>query len=299
MRLLIAYDGSEAANGIFQDLRRAGLPRVAEVRVVTVGELWLPPPAQILDDTEMIERYPSDLEGARLLATRGCEMVRAISPAWDVAPEAFIGSSALEILMFADRWQPDLIVAGSHGLSTLGRLIFGSTSQKIVAEARCSVRVARAHESVLDNSQPVRIIVGYDGSEGSSDVINTIAGRQWPKGSEVQLITCIGAAAPVLRKQAMAVGRYTDPHRLDYMQEIRSTLSRAHEAELRALGLRVSAKVIEGDPKRALVEEAQRFDADTVFVGARSLGRIERFVLGSISSAVASRATCSVEVVRA
>ena len=63
--------------------------------------------------------------------------------------------------------------------------------------------------------------------------------------------------------------------------------------------LRASFIVKEGEPKGALVEEARRYGADCVFVGSTGLtGRLERFLLGSVSAAVAARAHCSVEVVR-
>lgn len=47
-----------------------------------------------------------------------------------------------------------------------------------------------------------------------------------------------------------------------------------------------------------LVEEAETWNADCVFVGAKGTRGIERLLLGSVSSAVAARAHCSVEVVR-
>ncbi|MBO0799053.1 MAG: universal stress protein, partial [Blastocatellia bacterium] len=50
--------------------------------------------------------------------------------------------------------------------------------------------------------------------------------------------------------------------------------------------------------KRLLVSEAESWGADCVFVGARGLGRAGRFLIGSVSSSVAARAHCSVEVVR-
>ena len=56
--------------------------------------------------------------------------------------------------------------------------------------------------------------------------------------------------------------------------------------------------LIEGDPKRLLLQEAERFGADTIFVGAKGLSRIERVLLGSVSATVAARAPCSVEIVR-
>lgn len=48
-----------------------------------------------------------------------------------------------ELLQLAHEIGAVLIVVGSHGLTGLERLIVGSTSEKIVREARCTVEVAR------------------------------------------------------------------------------------------------------------------------------------------------------------
>jgi nucleotide-binding universal stress UspA family protein len=62
----------------------------------------------------------------------------------------------------------------------------------------------------------------------------------------------------------------------------------------------VSSVVDAGDPKRVLVRHAEEFGADCIFTGATGFSsRAERFLLGSVSAAVAARAHCSVEVVRA
>src|SRR5690606_28707591 len=69
--------------------------------------------------------------------------------------------------------------------------------------------------------------------------------------------------------------------------------------ELRAAGLLVREPVLrEGEPRQVLLDEAANWPADSIFVGAKGLSRIERVLLGSVSSAVAARAACSVEVVR-
>jgi nucleotide-binding universal stress UspA family protein len=47
-----------------------------------------------------------------------------------------------------------------------------------------------------------------------------------------------------------------------------------------------------------LCSEAEDLMADCIFVGARGMGRLERFLIGSVSLGVAARAHCSVEVVR-
>ena len=43
MKLLIAYDGSSCADAALDDLSRAGLPHAAEVLVLSVADVLLPP----------------------------------------------------------------------------------------------------------------------------------------------------------------------------------------------------------------------------------------------------------------
>lgn len=64
---------------------------------------------------------------------------------------------------------------------------------------------------------------------------------------------------------------------------------------LRAANIKVSCVVREGDPKHELCKAAEEWGADCIFVGSAGFSnRFERFVLGSISGAVAARAHCSV-----
>lgn len=71
------------------------------------------------------------------------------------------------------------------------------------------------------------------------------------------------------------------------------------ENELRIIGLQVSVAVEKGDPQKALIEEARKWGAESIFVGGRKFsGAIERFRLGSVSTALVTNAHCSVEVVR-
>jgi nucleotide-binding universal stress UspA family protein len=68
---------------------------------------------------------------------------------------------------------------------------------------------------------------------------------------------------------------------------------------LRAAEIKVTCIVKEGDPKKELCKVAEEWGANCIFVGSAGFSnRFERFVLGSVSAAVAARAHCSVEVVR-
>src|SRR5262249_8918547 len=88
------------------------------------------------------------------------------------------------------------------------------------------------------------------------------------------------------------------------IQWIEEERERIHQAVAHAKeklvhsGLSFSSLVKAGDPKELLCAEAEDWRADCIFVGAKSQSRIDRFLLGSVSAAVAARARCSVEVVR-
>ena len=62
--------------------------------------------------------------------------------------------------------------------------------------------------------------------------------------------------------------------------------------------LNVTTTVVSGSPKALILEEAEAFGADLIVVGSHGHGMVERFLLGSVSQAVALHAGCSVEIVR-
>jgi len=64
------------------------------------------------------------------------------------------------------------------------------------------------------------------------------------------------------------------------------------------VGLDTAVMIRRGKPADEIVDEAESWGADCIFVGAKGVRGIERLLLGSVSSAVSSRAGCSVEVVR-
>jgi nucleotide-binding universal stress UspA family protein len=218
------------------------------------------------------------------MASQASERIKASFPDWHVLTEACAASPASAIVRKADEWGADLIVVGSHGRSSLGRLALGSISQKVATEAHCSVRIGRGR--VLESIRPVRVLIGVDGSPGAQSAVRAVAARDWPAKTEVRLITLTGGYYNVIGAEAS-----------DAVEQARE-IQREPEIELRNAGLDVSLKIDAGDPRQAIVEEARSWGADSVFVGARGLSRIKRFLLGSVSAAVAARAHCSVEIVR-
>jgi nucleotide-binding universal stress UspA family protein len=69
-------------------------------------------------------------------------------------------------------------------------------------------------------------------------------------------------------------------------------------ARFRAAGLAASFSVIDGVPKSELLKAATEMGAHCIFAGASGAGALERLIMGNVSSALAERAACSVEIVR-
>jgi nucleotide-binding universal stress UspA family protein len=312
MKILIAYDGSACADAALDDLQKAGLRRSGvEATVISVAEVWLPPPPP--SSYEIVEaareaQSPADLQKRYAKASHEAEEAGGLSlraeqrlqknfPEWKVASEATTGSPAWEIILKADQWKPDLIIVGSQGRSALGRFVLGSVSQKVLTEARCSVRIARGRVDVEDS--PVRIIIGVDGSPGAEAAVREVAARRWPLKSELRIIIVEDPLVPTMLGHLIPnVAKWIEESNEGELDWTRKLAEHASQ-QLRAAELDVSSVVLTGDPKRVLVEEAEKWGADSIFVGSTGFSnRFERFLLGSVSAAVAARAHCSVEVVR-
>jgi len=311
MKILIGYDGSECADAALDDLTQAALPPTGEVHILSVAEVWLPPPPpssyEILEEARNADS-PAELQRdfakhcaaaqeALALAERARDRVQARFRNWKVTADSSCGSPAWELVAKADEWKPDLIVVGSHGRTALGRFVLGSVSQRVLTEALCSVRIARGR--VEEPGSPLRVIVGTDGSPASDEALRAVAARNWPPRSEIRVVMVDDPLAPeFLGKVIPPLGRMIEEDRQEERAWVEKISKQSLEM-LRGAGIKVTCVLREGDPKQELCKAAEEWHADCIFVGSAGFSnRFERFVLGSISAAVAARAHCSVEVVR-
>jgi nucleotide-binding universal stress UspA family protein len=298
MKILVAYDGSAIANTMLDDLRRSGIPSDAKVEVVTVAESWFPLPTSYGGvDTSFTQESLTGVDRAKGTAKYAAEYLERICPTWEIGYAAASGSPASILLGHADDWHPDLIALGAHGHAALSTLFLGNVAQKVANEARCSVRISRTSER--DPKMPIRLVIGMDGSRSAEAAVAAVAGRHWPAGTEVRIVNAIWKMPPPSpdaerhENIALQISEWVaaENGRID-------TLIKESIAQLQAVGLSASSVVREEDPKRLLIAEAEEWNADTIFLGARGRSRLERLLLGSVSSHVAMRASCSVEIVR-
>jgi nucleotide-binding universal stress UspA family protein len=294
MKVLIGYDGSSHADVAIDDLRHAGLPQNSEAIVLSAVE-W--PAMQAIRswgkaESDFSPEWMERIEAARKLAEAGSRRLQSHFPEWNIQLEPCSDHAAQILLDKARAWPADLIVVGTHGRSALARAVLGSVSSRLIREAPCAVRVARSagHEEG-------RLLIGIDGSPEADAAVAEVCGRSWPAAAEIRVLA---VQEVIIHRDAESIA--VDAPLCDKINELeRVRLQQAADkaaGKLQGAGLRAAAVLEQGDPKVALIRYARGWNAGTIFVGARGLGRVEGMLVGSVSSATVAHAPCTVEVVR-
>ncbi len=177
----------------------------------------------------------------------------------------------------------------------MSKLLLGSVAEKVLLHARGNVRVGKIRK--LGNGLP-RILIGFDGSRESKFAVEEVANRQWPKGTMVRLVS---ASEPLNRRLLVLKGIKSGetPQNGSTLPWpwIEEKLAKARE-KVTQPGVEVETEILTGDPRSVLLAQARKFRADTLFLGNRGLTGVKRFLLGSVSTAVASHSPCSIEIIR-
>ena len=132
-----------------------------------------------------------------------------------------------------------------------------------------------------------RILVAYDGSEVSRRALDRVVA--YTKEAEVALVT---VARPIYRDPPFT--GYADPNDEDAQRKL---LLDARDI-LEKGGIKSTGYGAVGDPAEKILETARAFGAELIVMGARSLGTVERFAFGSVSTKVMHDAECDVLIVK-
>ena len=134
------------------------------------------------------------------------------------------------------------------------------------------------------------IVVGTDGSPRAAVAVDEALELARLTGATVHAVHAIHTPAVL-----------DDPQAVQAMMDGMRDHSDAIQAELLEHAKRMNVTVefhgSLGDPANALVELAERVNADLVVVGNRGMGSIKRFVLGSVPNKVSHHCPCSVLIV--
>jgi nucleotide-binding universal stress UspA family protein len=190
------------------------------------------------------------------------------------------------ISFFARKWSSDLIFVRAHVRKDLAHWMLGSVARAVVATAPCTVQIVRdaGEDRTHTPDGGRRVLLATDGSESSAEAARAVAGRPWPEGSEFRVVSV---------EEPWAIKRSGVRREKDAQEAVSSA-----EQLLVSAGLKATGAVLSGNAKKIILEEVQKWAADLIVVGSHGRRGFKRFLLGSVSDAVAMNAHCSVVVVR-
>ena len=227
------------------------------------------------------------------LEVHNAELLAARDRLSELAPKSrAIGSRspADGLLRLADEVDASLIVVGSSHRGPLGRVVFGSTAERVMRRASTPVAVAPRDFARHVDRHLLRIAVAYDGSVESIRALEA------------------GVALTERIDGSLSVLHAVEPVRLGYgtMVEVlagdedplgENVSSRILEEGLSRVpaGLPVDGLLLNGAPSSEIPKAAGAYDL--LILGSRGYGPLLRTALGSVSGPAARRAPCPILVV--
>ena len=255
------------------DVGGAGLP-AAQIRAVEEAELYL--------------------DGiADRLAEQGLQVEAAVPYA----------AAAEGILTEIDVQSADLVVMCTHGRSGLGRWIFGSVAEEVLAHSPVPVLLVRPTGTpVTLSAEPgkFRLLVPLDGSAFAEAALPHAAKLAQALGGSI-LLVC--AVAPPVRpyNDMMAIPTGTDEDMDRLVEEERKRAERylasAGERLLQS-GLSVETVVCKGAPADTILQQALATSARLIIMATHGRTGLRRLLLGSVAHEVVHRSLLPVLLVR-
>jgi hypothetical protein len=295
LRIFIPYDGSETADATLTGLSRAGLPNEIEA-LVAVTDVWLPlSPREITRtvDARRLKLLTSGLsshapalqdhEEQRVLSIEAKRRLRSMFPSGVVKTESFQDTSAVAetILRKAKHWDAELIILGANTSPSQQITDYVGPALRVAHDAHCSVRIARRSDFKAESA--IKIIIVVDESSSAHNVVQAVAGRNWPTGTIANIV----------------VTRTPGPRRVTTDAEAAQVLD-SWTHVLRAAGLEVSMTIADDQPEAVLLHHSQQAPVDCVFVDSQHAQDevVEGSGLSQLVKTLILGAHCSVEVIR-
>ena len=277
-KILLATDGSEDAALATRAAADLSSRTGCELYVVHAWQFVAPHsayPGEVLENHTRLNE-----QAAQELLTR---QVNRIEEVGGTVANAILrqGPPIDEILSIGEELGAGLMVIGSRGMGSVGRLLVGSVSEGVVHHAPCPVLVVRGGQGAWP---PQRIVIGDDGSEPAK--------RAGELGAEIAKL--FGSDTVLVRAHENPpepIGGWSakDRRRLDeaLLREEWGLEERAKELQAIA-GSQPESRLIETEPTLAMLPVAEEKEEERTLlaVGSRGLGAGRRVMLGSISTKI-------------
>ncbi len=207
----------------------------------------------------------------------------------DVELAVRIGPVDVAAVNYAEEHHADVLVVGATGRTGLARLLLGSTAERVIRHAHCTVLVARK------SPESERVLVATDLSTAAMVAVERAQDEVIRRGGTLDLVHVMDFSSLAWPAAAGPLGGFSasiPPERIAQMRDLAMRSLR----EIGGPGAELH--VFEGSPKRGIVTVAEEIKCGLVVLATHGRTGLARMALGSVAEAVARVAHCSVLVVR-
>jgi len=194
--------------------------------------------------------------------------------------------SAFEaILERVSQVEPDLIVMGTHGRTALGRLLMGSTAEKVLRHAPGNVLTVKRAVAAPGPGEPLRVLVPVDFSDGAARALDAARWLSHERPTRLHLLHVVEPLPAIYDIGGVgAVGLEGElrPRLEETLREWSGDLDDARWS------------VAQGVAALEIARIAQITHSDLVVMGTRGLSGLEHVLIGSVTERVCR--TCEVPV---
>ena len=190
----------------------------------------------------------------------------------------------------AEQEDADLIVVGSTHTGRAGRVLPGSTAERLLHGAPCPVAVAPNGYAQHPDQQPAVIGCAYDGSASSRRALDEAAGLAAATGAQLQAIRVFEPLMYDLPPGNTALGgmaSYNDTLHVRAGEELEAAVARIETDG-------AESKLEVGNAARVLADASDGLDL--LFMGSRGYGPMHAVMVGGVSGQLVREAACPVIV---
>jgi nucleotide-binding universal stress UspA family protein len=145
----------------------------------------------------------------------------------------------------------------------------------------------------------MRVLIALDDSAHSKAALSSVLSRPWPEGSLFNVITVVEPFHPEYAgwqtsyvPLAIEAQKLINESATQLISEAKGELEKTFGSD------KVSGEAIEGYIKERILDVARTWKSDLIVVGSHGRRGFTKFLLGSVSEAIAAHATCSVQIVK-
>jgi nucleotide-binding universal stress UspA family protein len=193
----------------------------------------------------------------------------------------------------AEKENAGLIVVGSTHTGRTGRVLPGSTAERLLHGSPCPVAMAPSGYAQRSGDKPAVIGCAYDGSTSAERALEAAGRLAAVTAARLQVIRVFQPLAyPVAPGSAAMSGiaSYNDSLQARTSEELDAAVAKINADSEPA----AEAHFAVGDPARILAEESEQLDL--LLVGSRGYGPLHAVLVGGVAGRLVREAACPVIV---